>query len=102
MPRLGKIVAAIKAARRASARPERRQPTTALEPDCGQCLDVKMIDRHRDQISDTAERTSERRNKPRPSLENSRAGLHRLKRPGDLTALCPGLNYHPPSTLLRT
>src|SRR6185312_4359079 len=42
-------------------------------------LDVKMIDRHRDQIIDTAKRTSERRIS-RPPSKNSRAGLPRLSR----------------------
>src|SRR4029453_14298220 len=37
-------------------------------------LDVKMIDRHRDQISDTAKRTSERRISA-PSLEKFSGGI---------------------------
>ena len=54
-------------------------------------LDVKMIDRHRDQISSTAELTSER--SIGASLEI--LGYTVSNRPGDLTALSLGLNYHP-------
>src|SRR5215204_7384753 len=52
-------------------------------------LDVKMIDRHRDQIIDTAKRTSERRISA-PSLENSRAGLHRLRTSQRRYSIMPG------------
>ena len=56
-------------------------------------LDVKMIDRHRDRISATAERTSERRISA-PSLEKIREGLPHPSRPYDLTALCRVPGYH--------
>ena len=57
-------------------------------------LDVKMIDRHRDQISGTAERTSERRISA-PSLEKNLGRDYRVSgRPDDLTALCVVLDYH--------
>ena len=57
-------------------------------------LDVKMIDRHRDQIITTAKRTSERRISA-PSLEKFSGGTTPSQhRPGNLTAFRQALNYH--------
>src|ERR1700733_11185341 len=71
----GKIVAAIKpfvAQPRGGAVGRRRHRAGARL--AANDLDVKMIDRHRDQISGTAERTSERRVSA-PSLEKFSAGI---------------------------
>src|ERR1700674_1773157 len=70
----GKIVAAIKpfvAQPRGGAVGRRRHRAGARL--AANDLDVKMIDRHRDQISGTAERTSERRISA-PSLEKFSGG----------------------------
>ena len=62
-------------------------------------LDVKMIDRHRDQISGTAKRTSERRISA-PSLEKFSGGTTPSQAvPATLQHLRQALNYHSPSTL---
>jgi hypothetical protein len=56
-------------------------------------LDVKMIDRHRDRIIDTAKRTSERRISALPRKILGRDYCV-PGRPDDLTALCRSLDYH--------
>src|ERR1700733_14591484 len=92
----GKIVAAIKpfvAQPRGGAvgRPRHRAGARLAAND----LDVKMIDRHRDQISGTAERTSERRISA-PSLKKSREGLHRLKPSRRPYSIMPGARLSSP------
>ena len=91
----GKIVAAVKplvAQPRARAVGGRRHRAAAGL--AANDLDVKMIDRHRDQISGTAERTSERRISA-PSLEKFSGGITTVSGcPGSLTAFRRLLDYH--------
>src|SRR6478672_9557340 len=65
-------------------------------------LDVKMIDRHRDQISDTAERTSERRISA-PSLEKFSGGTAASQAVPTTLQHCAGCStIISPSTLTET
>src|ERR1700682_3808334 len=64
-------------------------------------LDVKMIDRHRDQISGTPERTSERRISA-PSLEKFSGGITPSQTvPATLQHYVQGSTIIPSSTLLE-
>src|SRR4030095_12271764 len=64
-------------------------------------LDVKMIDRHRDQIIDTAKRTSERRISA-PSLEKFSGGTTPSQTvPATLQHYVQGSTIIPSSTLLE-
>ncbi len=65
-------------------------------------LDVKMIDRHRDQISGTAKRTSERRISA-PSLEKFSGGITPSQTvPAILQHYAQGSTIIPSSTCWRT
>ena len=98
----GKIVASIKplvAQPRARAVGGRRHRAGARL--AANDLDVKMIDRHRDQISGTAKRTSERRISA-PSLEKFSGGITPSQTvPATLQHYAQGSTIIPSSTLLE-